>query len=154
LATKEAVTVTGEAPLVDVSSTTTGSNYTAKVIEKLPVSRNYADIIRSNPGVDVDRGENQGRAVALTVYGATSVENQYIIDGVNTTNVIRGFQGKAINGEFIQEIEIKTGGYQAEYGRALGGVVNVITKSGGNEFHGDGFVYYDIYGMRANQVIN
>jgi outer membrane receptor protein involved in Fe transport len=153
LAATEAVVVSGEAPLVDVTSTTTGSSYSAKVIEKLPTARNYADIVRSNPGVNVDRGETQGRALALTVYGATSVENQYIIDGVNTTNVIKGFQGKAINTEFIQEVEVKTGGYQAEYGRALGGVVNVITKSGGNEFHGDGFVYYDRQSMKANQKI-
>ncbi len=103
---KEAITVSGEAPMVDVTSTTIGTNYTAKVIEKLPVGRNYAEIIRSNPGVNTDQGDTQGRALALTVYGATSVENQYIIDGVNTTNVERGFQGKAINTEFIQEVEI------------------------------------------------
>jgi len=149
-----AVTVSGEAPLVDTTSTTGGSNYTSKVMEKLPVGRNYADIVRSNPGVNTDQGDTQGRALALTVYGATSVENQYIIDGVNTTNVIRGFQGKTINNEFIQEVEIKTGGYQAEYGRALGGVVNVITKSGGNTFHGDAFTYFDDYGMRATQTVN
>jgi len=106
LAAKEAVTVTGETPLVDTSSTTAGTTYTSKVIEKLPVGRNYAEIIKSNPGVNTDQGDTQGRALALTVYGATSVENQFIIDGVNTTNVIRGFQGKAINSEFIQEIEI------------------------------------------------
>ena len=153
LATKEAVVVTGEAPMVDTTSTTGGTNYSAKVIEKLPTGRNYAEILRLNPGVNQDQGDTQGRAISLTVYGATSVENQFIIDGVNTTNVIRGFQGKAINNEFIQEVEIKTGGYQAEYGRALGGVINVITKSGGNDFHGDGFVYYDNFGMRADQVI-
>ena len=153
LATKEAVTVTGEAPLVDVTSTTTGSNYSSKVMSQLPIGTNYANIVQSNPGVNTDRGETQGRAVAISVYGATSVENQYVIDGVNTTNVIKGFQGKAINGTFIQEVEVKTGGYQAEYGRALGGIVNVITKSGGNEFHGDGFVYYDRQSWKANQKI-
>ena len=150
---KEEVVVSGEAPLVDVTNTTTGSSYSAKVIERLPVARNYADIVRSNPGVSTDRGETQGRALALTVYGATSVENQYVIDGVNTTNVIKGFQGKAINSEFIQEVEVKTGGYQAEYGRALGGVINVITKSGGNEFHGDGFVYYDSFKTQSDRTI-
>ena len=149
----EAVVVSGEAPLVDVTSTTTGSNYSAKVMANLPLGTNYAEIVRSNPGVNTDRGETQGRALALTVYGATSVENQYVIDGVNTTNVIKGFQGKAINGAFIQEVEVKTGGYQAEYGRALGGIINVITKSGGNEFHGDGFLYYDRQSMKANQKI-
>ena len=51
--------------------------------------------------------------------------------------------------EFIQEVEVKTGGYQAEYGRALGGIINAVTKSGGNAFHGDGFVYYDSDGMQA-----
>jgi hypothetical protein len=153
LSTTAEVTVTGEAPLIDLSSTTTGSNYSAKVIAGLPVTRNYAEIVAANPGVSTDRGDTQGRAAPLTIYGATSVENQYIIDGVNTTNVIRGFQGKALNSEFIQEVEVKAGGYQAEYGRALGGVINVITKSGGNEFHGDAFGYYDSFGTRAKQDV-
>ena len=151
LATKEAVTVTGEAPLVDVTSTTTGSNYSAKIIDKLPVGRNYASIVLSQPGVQTDSGETQGRSLALSIYGSTSAENLFLIDGVNTTNVIKGFQGKNINAEFIQEVEVKTGGYQAEYGRNTGGVVNVITKSGGNEFHGDLFGYYNPSSFAADQ---
>ena len=143
LSVRESVLVSGEAPLVDVTSTTTGTTYTNKVVSRLPVARNYADIVRSNPGVSTDRGDTQGRSLALTIYGATSAENQWIIDGVNTTNVFKGVQGKAINNEFVEEVEVKTGGYQAEYGRALGGIVNVITKSGGNTFHGDAFLYYD-----------
>ncbi|MFY9550766.1 MAG: carboxypeptidase regulatory-like domain-containing protein, partial [Thermoanaerobaculia bacterium] len=149
LSTTAEVTVTGEAPLVDVASTTTGTNYSAKVIDKLPVGRNYADIVFTQPGVQADFGETQGRSLAISVYGATSSENLFLIDGVNTTNVIKGFQGKDINNEFIQEVEVKTGGYQAEYGRNTGGVVNVITKSGGNEFHGGIFGYYNDTGMRA-----
>ena len=149
LETEAQVVVTGEAPLIDVSSTTTGTSYTSKVIQHLPVSRNYADIVRSNPAVDQDVGETQGRSQALTIYGATSAENVWIIDGINTTNVLKGSQGKAINNEFVQEVEVKTGGYQAEYGRALGGIINVITKSGGNEFHGGAFAYYDSSAMSA-----
>ena len=148
---KEAITVTGEAPLVDTASTTTGTNYQAKVIDKLPVQRNYASIVLSQPGVQTDTGETQGRSLALSVYGSTSAENLFLIDGVNTTNVIKGFQGKNINTEFIQEVEVKTGGYQAEYGRNTGGVVNVITKSGGNEFHGDVFGYYNWPAAQADQ---
>jgi hypothetical protein len=101
--------------------------------------------------VSTDRGDTEGRSLALTVYGATSAENQWIIDGVNTTDPFKGIQGKAINAEFIQEVEVKTGGYQPEYGRALGGIVNVITKSGGNAYHGDGFVYYDSQGTAAEK---
>jgi hypothetical protein len=150
LAAKESVVVTGEAPIVDVTSTTTGSNYTAKIIDKLPVGRNYASIVESQPGVQTDYGETQGRSLALSVYGATSAENLFIVDGVNTTNVIKGFQGKSLNPEFIQEVEVKTGGYQAEYGRNTGGVINVITKSGGNEFHGDVFGYFNNDSMRSD----
>ncbi|MEX1246338.1 MAG: TonB-dependent receptor [Thermoanaerobaculia bacterium] len=149
---REEIAVTGEAPLVDTTSTTTGTNYTSRVVSHLPVSRNYADIVRSNPGVLPDTGETQGRSIALSIYGSTSVEHQWIIDGVNTTNVLKGMQGKAINNEFVQEVEVKTGGYQAEYGRAIGGVINVITKSGGNTFHGDAFVYYDSNALQAERV--
>ncbi|HEY3123270.1 MAG TPA: carboxypeptidase regulatory-like domain-containing protein, partial [Thermoanaerobaculia bacterium] len=152
LSLKEEVLVSGETSLVDTTSTTTGTNYSNKVIGHLPVDRNYAEIVRANPGVFTDRGDTQGRSLALSIYGATSAENQWIIDGVNTTHVEKGIQGKAINSEFIEEVEVKTGGYQAEYGRALGGVVNVITKSGGNTFHGDGFLYYDATPMRAQRV--
>ena len=150
LSTSAEITVTGEAPMVDSTSTTQGSNYSAKVIDKLPVGRNYADIVFTQPGVQADFGETQGRSLAISIYGSTSSENLFLIDGVNTTNVIKGFQGKDINNEFIQEVEVKTGGYQAEYGRNTGGVVNVITKSGGNEFHGGVFGYYNDTGMRAD----
>jgi hypothetical protein len=152
LATTAEVTVTGEAPLIDATSTTSGSNYAGKVIDKLPLSsRNYADIVFTQPGVQADNGETQGRSLAISIYGSTSAENSFLIDGVNTTNVVKGIQGKDINNEFVQEVEVKTSGYQAEYGRNTGGVINVITKSGGNEFHGGIFGYYNDLGLAAGQ---
>ena len=156
---QETVLVTGEAPVIDLSSTTTGSNFSAKVLERMSIGRNYADIVRSQPGVNIDTSQNLpggtmgDRVVNIALYGSTSLENLYVIDGMNTTNVIRGFQGKAINPESMQEVEIKTGGYQAEYGRALGGVINVITKSGGNEFHGDAFGHFNSRSMRAEAEV-
>jgi outer membrane receptor protein involved in Fe transport len=151
-AVQEAVAVIGEASRIDLTTTTGGTKYAAPVIANLPVDRNYADIARSNPGVATDQGETQGRALGLTIYGATSAENQWLVDGVNTTNISKGLQGKAIANEFVQEVEVKTGAYSAEYGGALGGVVNVVTKSGGNEFHGGGFVYYDSSTTAADQI--
>ena len=150
-AATEEVVVSGETPVVDKTSTTAGTNYNAQVIDKLPIDRNYADVVFLQPGVQADFGETQGRSLAISIYGSTSAENLFLIDGVNTTNVIKGFQGKDINSEFVQEVEVKTGGYQAEYGRNTGGVINVITKSGGNQFHGGAFVYYNDTGMRADQ---
>ncbi|HLN80606.1 MAG TPA: TonB-dependent receptor, partial [Thermoanaerobaculia bacterium] len=123
----------------------------AKVMERLPLGRNYAAVVRLQPGVQEDTGDRQGRGMALSVYGSTSAENQFVIDGVNTNSVVRGVQGKIINTEFIQEVEVKTGGYQAEYGRATGGIINVITKSGGNEFHGDVFANYAPKSFRSEQ---
>ncbi|HMA18277.1 MAG TPA: TonB-dependent receptor, partial [Thermoanaerobaculia bacterium] len=148
---KEEVVVSGQAPVVDTTSTTGGSNYSAKVMEKLPIGRNYANVVRMQPGVNTDTGDQQGRGVALSIYGSTSAENVFVIDGVNTNSVVRGVQGKVINNEFIQEVEVKTGGYQAEYGRSTGGIINVITKSGGNEFHGDVFGNFSPESFRSDQ---
>jgi outer membrane receptor protein involved in Fe transport len=147
---RETIVVTAEAPVVDTTSTTAGTNYTAKTMAALPLARNYADVVRLQPGVQTDNGETQGRSLALSIYGSTSAENLWLIDGVNTTNVIKGFQGKSINAEFVEEVEVKTGGYQAEYGRNTGGVVNVITKGGGNEFHGNVFGYVDNASTKAS----
>ena len=148
----EQIVVTGETPIVDLNTATGGTSYTSGVIDRLPVGRNYTDIVLSNPGVTQDRADRQGRSAALTVYGSTSAENNFIVDGVDTTNVIRGFQGKVINNEFIQEVEVKTDSYRAEYGNATGGIINVITKSGGNTFTGSVFGRYDSASLRADQV--
>lgn len=148
---KEEIVVSGQAPVVDTSNTTTGSNYSAKVMEKLPLGRNYANVVKLQPGVGEDTGDQQGRGLALSIYGSTSAENVFVIDGVNTNSVTRGVQGKVINNEFIQEVEVKTGGYQAEYGRSTGGIINVITKSGGNEFHGDVFGNLSPTSFRSDQ---
>ena len=71
--------------------------------------------------------------------GRRGAENQYIIDGLNTTGIELGDKGKTLNFDFVQEVEVKTGGMPAEYGRMTGGVINVITKSGSNSFKGSGF---------------
>lgn len=151
LSTEEQVVVSGET-LVDSASTTTGTNYRSQVVSRLPVSRNYADVVRLNPGVSFDRGKTQGRVLALTIEGSTSAENLWLIEGINTSDVVYGIQGKLLNEEFVQEVQVKTGGYQAEYGGALGGVINVVTKSGGNTFHGGAFAYFDSGATRAQPI--
>jgi len=82
-----------------------------------------------------------GRDRDPSVAGSSGPENNYILDGVNTTDPAFGGSGANLPFEFVQEVEIKTGAYGAEYGKATGGIFNVITKSGGNEFHGDLFGY-------------
>lgn len=130
----DVITVTADAPVVDVTSTTTGANVTAETIESLPLARDFYAVAQVAPGTSND-------AAGTTVYGSTGAENQYIIDGLNTTGVELGTAAKTLNFDFIQEVQVITGGLPAEYGRVTGGVVNAITKSGGNEFKGDIFAY-------------
>ncbi len=140
LSTTAEVTVSGAAPVIDATSSATGSNFTSEFVKTLPIGRGFQAVATKAPGVIQGFGADSGN---FNVHGATGAENSYIIDGVDTTEIRAGRQGKAVVGEFIQEVEVKAGGYQAEYGHAQGGVLNAITKSGGNEFHGDAFGYYN-----------
>ncbi len=144
------VVVTGEAPLVDPESTTIGDNIDNRQINSLPTGRNYTSIVQISAGVSQQTTNTANFANTMVINGSTGLENSFVIDGVVTNGVEYGAQGKELNYEFIQELEVKTGGYQAEYGRSTGGIINVITKSGGNEFHGDAFVYYDADSLQAS----
>ena len=146
----EEITVTAEAPVLDASSSTLGTNLNTRAIETLPTGRNYSSIVQVAPGVSSDANPQNPGQSTITVYGSSGAENSYFIDGVNTTNAEYGFQGKELNFEFISEVNVKTGGYEAEYGRSTGGIINVITKSGGNELRGDVFGYYDNDSLQSN----
>lgn len=130
----EQITVTGAPPVVDVTSNIQGANVTAETMRSLPLGRNFVAAAQVAPGTGTD-------ATGTTVYGSTGAENNYVIDGLNTTGVERGLQGKRLNLDFVQEVEVLTGGLPAEYGRMTGGTINAITKSGSNEYHGDVFGY-------------
>ncbi len=144
------LTVTAAAPVLDTTSTSVGANLDSMAIETLPTGRNYASIVQVAPGIASDANPSNPGQSTITVYGSSGAENSFYVDGVNTTNLEYGFQGKELNFEFIQEVDVKTGGYEAEYGRSTGGIINVITKSGGNEFTGDVFGYYDSDSLQSN----
>src|SRR5213596_1637109 len=96
--------------------------------------RGYDAVLTLAPGAAEDE-------VSFSFNDASDNKNTYLIDKLNTTNDTFGIVDNQLNLEFIGETEIVTGGYNAEYGRATGGVVNVITKSGSNNFHGDLWFY-------------
>ena len=155
IALSQEVVVRSEAPAIDTADAAHGLNIRQDVVQKLPLaSRNYASVVEIYPGVLQDTVDTQDRYMSFSIYGATSLENQYLVDGVNTTNVIQGFQGKALTQEFVEEVQIKAGAYEAEYGRAMGGIINVVTKSGGNDFHGDAFGYVNSKGLTASPKAN
>ena len=144
----ETVQVIGASPIVDTRSTTTGAVLDAEMINRVPVGRRVSDTLYMAPGVST--GGSVGSANP-SISGASGLENQYVIDGVNVTNqgygalgsysIVFGSLGNATPFDFVKEVQVKTGGYEAEYGQATGGVVNVLTKSGTNAMHGSVFGY-------------
>ena len=126
----EAVTVTGEVPLVDKTDMSARTSVRAELTQKLAITRNYQSLISAAPGVTQNTGGNPN------VHGALSGNNQYLFDGVDTTDVTTGTFGQNFNFEAIQEVVVQTAGISAEYGRAQGAIANVITKSGTNTFSG------------------
>jgi outer membrane receptor protein involved in Fe transport len=138
----EQVEVTAATPLVDVSSTSAGVNITSNLFETLPSARGFQQLTAIAPGVALDMGDHDRRFSDSPTVGASSApENNYIIDGLSVTDPRYGTSGANLTMNFVQEVQVLTSGFQAEYGRSTGGVFNVVTKSGGNEFHGDVFNY-------------
>jgi hypothetical protein len=110
-----------------------GITITPDMSKKIP----YAG--RSFEGTMGAAAGTQGDDLGVSVSGSTSIENNYVIDGVNTGGLTYGTSTTPLLNDFIQETEVITGGYNAEFGRSTGGVVNIVTKSGSNEFHGTVF---------------
>ncbi|MDX6444722.1 MAG: hypothetical protein QOH71_1796 [Blastocatellia bacterium] len=135
------VTVTGGAA-VDVAANTTGTNVSTEQFSNFPTQRTVQGLYTIAPTVTRSGlRDATGRDRDPSVAGSSGPENNYILDGVNTTDPAFGGSGANLPFEFVQEVEIKTGAYGAEYGKSTGGIFNVITKSGTNEFHGDIFGY-------------
>jgi outer membrane receptor protein involved in Fe transport len=130
-------------PEIDQTSNVTGSNISTEFFSNIPTSRTVQGLYTIAPTVARSGlRDASGRDRDPSVAGSSGPENNYILDGVTTTDPAFGGGGANLPFEFVQEVEIKTGGYGADQGLSTGGVFNVITKSGGNEFHGDVFAYF------------
>src|SRR5947209_106099 len=143
------VTITDTAgAAVDVSANTTGSNVSNEQFSNFPTQRTVQGLYSIAPTVSRSGlRDASGRDRDPSVGGSSGPENNYILDGVNTTDPAFGGSGANLPFEFVQEVEIKTGAYGAEYGKATGGIFNVITKSGGNKVSGDAFAYFTTKGL-------
>ncbi len=128
----EVINISGAAPIVDQGSTKTGMTITDDYTRNVPTGRTFGAAMGAAAG-------SQGDQYGVSFGGATSVENTYVVEGINTTDTAYGQLSSNLPNEFIAETEVITGGYNAEYGRATGGIVNVVTKQGSNEFHGSVF---------------
>lgn len=126
---------------VDTTSATVGTRLNLAIVESLPTARSYQSYLQLVPGVKPSSGGNPSSKSGVNysdIGGATgtSTDNVYILDGVDVTDSRTGTFGSNINSEIIQEQQILTGGIPAEYAGGSGLVSKVVTKSGGDEFHG------------------
>jgi Carboxypeptidase regulatory-like domain len=137
------VEVSGAAVAVDTTSTATDSNLTDTFYQSIPVGRGVTGLFYAAPGVASGGGTGTANP---SIAGGTGLENNYVADGVSITD--GGFGGigvysrnygslsTGINLSFVKEVQVKTGGFEAQYGKSTGGIVQIVTKSGTNQLHG------------------
>ncbi|HMV48034.1 MAG TPA: TonB-dependent receptor [Blastocatellia bacterium] len=153
----ETVQITAAAPIVETTRTNVSSSVNARAVSELPVNgRNFLDFVTLTPGVVRDP-----RAGDLSFGGQRGTLNSVQIDGVDNNNLFFGQSlGRTGSGrapyqfsqDAVQEFQVNTNTFSAELGRAAGGIVNVVTKSGTNDFHGTGFWFYRDRALNANNL--
>ena len=157
-ATQETVNVTAELPLVESTRSQTSTAVNEKFVRDLPINgRNFLDFTILTPGVVRDP-----RGGDLSFAGQRGTSNSLLVDGGDSNNLFFGqSSGRAgtrnpytFSQEAVQEFQVNSAGYNAETGRAGGGVINVITKSGTNDFHGTGFWFFRDKALNANTFFN
>jgi Carboxypeptidase regulatory-like domain/TonB dependent receptor len=162
--TETIVEVSGETPAIDVTTNHTMTNITQDVIEDVPHGRSFQSVIqfapsaRNEPLEGNNIGSNgtggappgsttNGQPYGFSVAGASDAENSYLVEGQETANLIGGYSHTNVPFDFIQEVQVKSSGIEAEHGGALGGVVNVIMRKGTNSYHGSVFAQFENDGL-------
>jgi outer membrane receptor protein involved in Fe transport len=153
----EAVVITDVAPVVETTRTQVSASVSERAVRELPVNgRNFLDFVTLTPGVVRDP-----RLGDLSFGGQKGTLNSIQIDGVDNNNLFFGQalgrtgSGRApyqFSQDAVQEFQVNTNTFSAEFGRAAGGAINVVTKSGTNEFHGVGFDFYRDRALNANRL--
>jgi Carboxypeptidase regulatory-like domain/TonB-dependent Receptor Plug Domain len=141
----ETLTVTGDAPVVNSSSAEVSTTYNREWVRNAPVRRfSYFDLINSAPGVSAT--SNVGQSTSAQSLGSSTNENSYQIDGTDISST------PWPNTDAVEEVEVLQLGASAEYGNVQGAVFNIVTRQGGNVFHGDSAVYYQSAGLTSRNT--
>jgi hypothetical protein len=148
-AKEEKIEVTGQAPTVEPTRTEISQVIETAQIQQLPTSRrNFVDFALLTPGVATGRTSIQStftetETTRISFGGMRDLSNALTVDGADFINMATGSQRATPSQEAVSEFRVVNNGYGAEYGRALGGIVNVVTKSGTNDYHGSIYVYHN-----------
>jgi hypothetical protein len=139
----EVVNVSADLPLLETNSSSTGSTILPQDIGNMPINgRNYLDLLQLVPGVAINRQADLNSDNATPILGERANNTGFLIDGLPNENELAGGPAAQFNQDTIAEFQVITTGYKAEFGHSSGGVVNVITKSGGNDLHGLASAYF------------
>jgi len=151
-AAAEVVEVHGESPAVDVTQSKVAVTVTLDELTAIPKGRSFQSVIPFAPGARQEpmQSGTSSRNGGFQIDGASDSENVYLIDGINTTNIQNGGVGKNFQTDFVQEVQIKSSSFEAEFGGALGGVINAIPKRGSNDWHGEFLTYLRTNALNAN----
>ena len=134
----EQVQVSASSPLVDTRQSARVFSLRQDTIDLLPKGRDFTSLVSQAPGAN-----QEPKLGGLSIDGASAAENRFIVNGIETTNLLTGVSGHAVLPEFVDELQVKSSGYTAEYGGSTGGVINVVTKSGTNTWRGDVLVNFE-----------
>jgi outer membrane receptor protein involved in Fe transport len=149
----EMVTVQGEAPLVEASTNEMGTLVDRRRVVELPLSgRNPLELIELVPGAQqVQSRPEQGFNINLVaINGARPEQSSWLLDGGDNTSLLRNYGNNTPNPDAVQEFRVITNNFSAEYGRANGAVVNVVTRAGTNAFHGSGYEFFRDDALNGN----
>ena len=142
-AVQEKVGVTAAEQLLEPTASSIGGTVTPRQIVDLPVNgRNYLDLLQLIPGVTINRQADPGSDNATPVLGERGGNTNFLIDGQPNKDTVNGGPAAQFNQETIAEFQVLTTSYKAEFGQATGAIVNVITKSGANDYHGVGSFFH------------
>ena len=145
----EAVTVTGETPIIDATTNQISTNYNREWVENAPVRRNtFFDLINAAPGVSAVTSTS----ASSTSFGSGTTDNSYQLDGTDFTAPSTGQAWPWPNTDAIEEVQVLSLGATAEYGNLMGAVFNVVTRQGSNEFHGDANYYFQSDGLTSRNT--
>jgi hypothetical protein len=137
------VDVVGYAQLLNPTASSTGATVTPQQIREMPTNgRNYLDLMQLVPGVVVNRQANVGSDNSTPVLGERAGNNNFLIDGQPNKDTVNGGAASQFTQETIAEFQVMTAGFRAEFGQASGAIVNVITRSGSNMYHGLASIFF------------
>jgi outer membrane receptor protein involved in Fe transport len=145
------VEVSGVVPLLESATSSTGATILPAQIERMPINgRNYLDLLQLVPGVAINRQQDPSLDSATPILGERGGNAVFLIDGMPNGDELNGGAAAQFNQDSILEFQVVTGSYKAEFGHGSGGIINVLSKGGTNDWHGGASIFHRNYKLDSS----